>query len=104
MTAADLKTLKLALGHARFRGKQKLPDDNDVVARRLLSQLGVMRTVTDVDELAALGEGAVVRDAEGWVREKFGPGESGLWYSTKSTRTRTPHLPAVVLDAGEEES
>lgn len=100
MTAADLKTLKLALGHARFRGKQKLPDDNDVVARRLLSQLGVMRTVTDADELAALGEGAVVRDEANFVCEQMG----GVWYATRSTKPRTPHLPAVVLDAGEEES
>lgn len=102
MTAADLKTLKLALGHARFRGKQKLPDDNDVVARRLLSQLGVMRTVADADELAALGEGAVVRDEENFICEKFGEGQSALWYATRSTRPREPALPAAVLDAGDE--
>ena len=64
------------------------------------------RTITTVDELDALAEGSVIRDAAGTIRERFNDLETSpaLWYRTGSGGyvlsgqfTWGKNLPATVL-------
>jgi hypothetical protein len=108
VTAADLAKIRLALAHARYRGKRELSNDIEAHARKVLRELGRPATVETQEQLDALPRWSVIRDGEGWTCEKQ-PTDDGPddWFAVKSTRVRVPRLgpdPVIVYCAGEEES
>lgn len=105
MNAQQLQTMELLLKEAAFRNKRGYPMPTTDDARKALRELGVNsaarvakpqeRWVETSEELDALPEGAVIRDAEERVLERWDAG----WLMTGQEEYVCDDidLPALVL-------